>query len=84
MWKHVKKNMANNDMFKYELPFEMTKKGNRGSSMGFCLSMVYMIVLWYYIISQFALFFTFKADSYEEYIFPIDFDEMGTKKFEEF
>jgi hypothetical protein len=57
--------MANHDMFKYELPFEITKKGNRGTSIGFCLSMAYMIILWYYVISQFSLFFTFEADSFE-------------------
>ena len=71
-------------MFKYELPFEITKKGNRGTSMGFILSCVYMIILWWYIISQFILFFNFEADSFEENIIQLDFDEMKPKKFEEF
>jgi hypothetical protein len=49
--KKTRRIMASHDMFKYELPFEITKKGNRGTSIGFVLSVVYMILLWLYILS---------------------------------
>jgi hypothetical protein len=72
--------MASHDMFKYELPFELTKKGNRGTTIGFVLSVVYMTLLWLYILSQFRLFFTFEADSYEHNIIELDFEQMKPVK----
>ena len=75
--------MASHDMFKYELPFEITKKGNRGTTIGFVLSVVYMVLLWLYILSQFRLFFTFQADSYEHNIIELDFEEMEPANLED-
>jgi len=64
-FKSVAKMMRRNDKFKFELPFETTRKGSRGTIIGFALSVVYMILLWLYIGSQFALFFNFGADKFE-------------------
>ena len=75
--------MAKNDIFKYELPFEITKKGNRGTSIGYILTQVYRILIWAYVISQAMLFFNHKADSYESNIIQLDVDDMTPVKFEE-
>jgi hypothetical protein len=75
--------MAKNDIFKYELPFEITKKGNRGTSIGYILTQVYRILIWAYVISQAMLFFNHKADSYESNIIQLDVDDMTPVKFKE-
>lgn len=76
--------MTNNDMFKYEMPFETTRKGNRGTVFGFILSIAYMTTFWVYIGSQFALFFNFKADTHEESLILVNFEEEGDKHFSDF
>ena len=43
--------MAKYDSFKYEQPFEITKKGSRGNTFGFCLTVIYFGVLISYIAS---------------------------------
>ena len=82
--KKTRRIMASHDIFKYEHPFELTKKGNRGTSIGFMLSVVYMTLLWLYVLSQAKLFFTFEADEYEHNIIEIDFEEMKPVKIQEF
>jgi hypothetical protein len=47
--KDIRAWMRWNDIFQFELPFAQTKKGNKGTVIGFFVSFVYVILLWGYI-----------------------------------
>tara|TARA_B110000285_G_C14957114_1_gene529763 strand:+ start:198 stop:476 length:279 start_codon:yes stop_codon:yes gene_type:complete len=66
------------------MPFETTRKGNRGTIFGFILSVAYMTIFWVYIGSQFALFFNFEADTHEESLILVNFEDEGDKHFDDF
>ena len=63
--KSIRSKMSKNDIFKYEMPFEITKKGNRGTVMGFYFSVIYVIIINYYIWSSALPFFNHSMDTYQ-------------------
>ena len=83
-YKKARVKMAKYDSFKYEQPFEITKKGSRGTTFGFVLTLIYFIILISYICSQAILFFNFKADLHDTNILKLNFDDFGSKNYDEF
>ena len=82
--KEVRASMRWHDLFSYEIPFEATKKGNKGTVIGFFVSVIYMVILWGYIFQQFSFFFTFRNDVFGETVLPLDLEDDGDKGFANF